>query len=126
MTPQEIFQYRDPRWFEDQVTMIFSISAATISVIFFFVMGEALLAAFIVAALIFMLGFAAMIVFMERYNGARRATIFGRFEKLDRSLLVQLTSSPEVGDEGRTLATQFLNDRHPGWSLDLSTVNTTR
>lgn len=124
-----------PKWFENMSRNIV-IMALTIGV----TLGGAMLAnkydpalkdlasaVFAITASILMLVvFPILGTLSQRYETRVRNQTLGQLRTLDRNTLVQMSSSPEVTEYHQCMAIEVLNERYPGWSFQLQTVNATR
>ena len=129
MNPAELFSFREPRWFENLMRVAFLTSLVATGFVALALNGGeqsilglvGLMGAFL--SMIAGAGGGFLLIF--RYEVERRLAVFNRLEPLDTSRLVALCGSAEVNEYNRSLVKDFLNERRPGWSFSIGTVNTT-
>lgn len=129
MNPNELFSFREPRWFENIVSVSFLTALVAVGFIAMAVAGgdgsfleSAGLIAGFVSVFVGVLGGSSLVA---RYENQRKEAIGARLTPLTTSQLVALSGSPEVNEWNRNLVTEFLNQNRGGWSFDIDTVNTT-
>lgn len=130
-----LLKTEQPKWFEDvsrsavfiALTLGAVLGAAMLAVAYDFASEELASAVFVGTAGFFMLiVFPVLGVLGERYETRARNQTLEQLRTLDRNTLVQMSSSPEVRGYHQNLAVAVLNERYPGWSFQLQTVNATR
>lgn len=126
----ELFSFREPRWFENIVGVSFLTALVAMGFVVLavaggngsFLEGAGLVGAF--ATCIF--GVPSGCFFVSRHESQRKEAINARLAPLTTTQLVALSSSPEVDEWNRALLVDFLNKNRGGWSFAIDTVNTTR
>ena len=124
-----------PKWFEDMsrniVIIALAICAALGGAMLVYKYDPALkdlasIAFAITASILMLVVFPILGTLSQRYETRVRNQALERLRTLDRNTLVQMSSSPEVTEYHQCMAIEVLNERYPGWSLQLQTVNATR
>lgn len=130
MNPNELFSFREPRWFENIVSVSLLTTLVAVGFIAMAVAGGGgsfLEGAGLIAALVScILGPLGGGFFITRYESQRKEAIGARLATLTTPQLVALSGSPEINEWNRAIVTEFLNKNRGGWSFDVDTVNTTR
>ena len=129
MNPNELFSFREVRWFENILATSFVTAVVAVGFIAMAVYGGngslqesvGLVGAFAIVVV----GAVGGGYFARRYENQRMTAISARLPPLTTSQLVALSGSPEVNEWNRSLVTDFLNQNRGGWSFEIDTVNTT-
>lgn len=137
MNIKPLFEIDAPRWFEDAIPVSFVIAVLSVcpAMITGFLMKmswlqhneqtlQVVLMLTMLPALMMLMPF--LFTRIAAYQKRAHSLVLDRLREQDRMLLVQMSASPEMDETERKLVVEVLNEQHPGWSFDLSTVNTTR
>ena len=129
-----LFSVPKARWFEDVLIVIFIIVgvffgppiALALLTHFEISSGPALVQKVFNISVLCGLVITPLLLYRVHAYASRIDTLLNeRIAPLDKAQLIRMSSSPELPEGCRAVVVQILNSKHPGWSLDLPTVNAT-